>query len=335
MEKYFIGGNTAYGFRSFYDGELARCENVILMKGAPGTGKSTLLKTIGKECAVRGIDHELWYCSGDPESVDGIYIKELRAAVVDATAPHPCDAALPVIRERIVDMASAMDRGVLLLRKERIQSLINYKKGCYARAYDKLKCAFCHFRRAEEAYAQRADICAIRREAAAFVLRESGGREYADAGRNAFCRAITPAGKAAFYDYLLGKRVYEIKGTETGARVFLGEAARLLPEAFVLHHPLCPERIDAVVTGDYVITSDAGAFSSAADKIELGDAERGACEVCEEHLTRCADRIKSAVNDLASAKTAHAEIEKIHATAMDFSVTDGIVERVKHMIFGE
>ena len=117
--------------------------------------------------------------------------------------------------------------------------------------------------------------------------------------------------------------------------MFLGEAARLLPEAFVLHHPLCPERIDAVVTGDYVITSDAGAFSSAADKIELGDAERGACEVCEEHLARCADRIKSAVNDLASAKTAHAEIEKIHATAMDFSVTDGIVERVKHMIFGE
>lgn len=89
------------------------------------------------------------------------------------------------------------------------------------------------------------------------------------------------------------------------------------------------------MTGDYVITSDAGAFSSAADKIELGDAERGACEVCEEHLARCADRIKSAVNDLASAKTAHAEIEKIHATAMDFSVTDGIVERVKHMIFGE
>ena len=85
MEKYFIGGNTAYGFRSFYDGELARCENVILMKGAPGTGKSTLLKTIGKECAVRGIDHELWYCSGDPESVDGIYICLLY------TSPSPRD----------------------------------------------------------------------------------------------------------------------------------------------------------------------------------------------------------------------------------------------------
>ena len=29
MERYFLGGNTAYGFRSFYDSELARMDNVI------------------------------------------------------------------------------------------------------------------------------------------------------------------------------------------------------------------------------------------------------------------------------------------------------------------
>ena len=47
MERFFLGGNTAYGFRGFYDGELARADNVVLLKGAPGTGKSTLIKGIG------------------------------------------------------------------------------------------------------------------------------------------------------------------------------------------------------------------------------------------------------------------------------------------------
>ena len=66
MEKFFLGGNTAQGFKGFYGSELARADNVVLLKGAPGTGKSTLIKRLGAECAERGLDHEMWYCSGDP-----------------------------------------------------------------------------------------------------------------------------------------------------------------------------------------------------------------------------------------------------------------------------
>ena len=37
MEKFFLGGNTAQGFKGFYGSELARADNVVLLKGAPGS----------------------------------------------------------------------------------------------------------------------------------------------------------------------------------------------------------------------------------------------------------------------------------------------------------
>ena len=156
MEKFFLGGNTAHGFFGFHDGELKRYDNVILLKGAPGTGKSTIIKAVGAECAKRGLDHEMWYCSGDPSSADGILVKELSAVVTDATPPHPCEATLPVVRERLFDTAAALDRGKLLDKKGRIEKLLADKKACYAHAYDKLKSAFCHYKRAEEEFARRA-----------------------------------------------------------------------------------------------------------------------------------------------------------------------------------
>lgn len=170
MEKFFLGGNTAHGFFGFHDGELKRYDNVILLKGAPGTGKSTIIKAVGAECAKRGLDHEMWYCSGDPSSADGILVKELSAVVTDATLPHPCEATLPVVRERLFDTAAALDRGKLLDKKGRIEKLLADKKACYAHAYDKLKSAFCHYKRAEEEFARRADEVKIRRAAAAFAL---------------------------------------------------------------------------------------------------------------------------------------------------------------------
>ena len=225
MEKFFLGGNTAQGFKGFFGSELARADNVVLLKGAPGTGKSTLIKRLGAECAERGLDHEMWYCSAD-----GIFIKELSTAVVDATSPHPCEPSLPVIRERIVDMAVALDRRVLLGRKGSIEKLLSDKKRSYARAYELLKCAFAHLLDAQRAYAEREDVCRIRRLAAAFALRESGEARGGERPRNVFHRAITPDGTAGFFEHLAGRRVFAVEGSvlpegSGGAHPVLGHPA--------------------------------------------------------------------------------------------------------------
>ena len=91
-QSYFLGANTASGFRSLYGG-FCRGEGDYLriVKGGPGTGKSGFMRAIGRACVLRGYDVEYVRCSGDPGSLDGVYVPALRLGYVDGTAPHAAE----------------------------------------------------------------------------------------------------------------------------------------------------------------------------------------------------------------------------------------------------
>ena len=90
--SYFLGANTAAGFVSLYGG-FCRGEGDYLrvVKGGPGTGKSGFMRALAREAARRGYDTELVRCSGDPASLDGLYIPALGLGWVDGTAPHAAE----------------------------------------------------------------------------------------------------------------------------------------------------------------------------------------------------------------------------------------------------
>jgi hypothetical protein len=84
----FLGAATPDGAVDFIP-ELTRDMNKrYLMKGRPGTGKSTMLKKLAEAVLDRGIGVELYYCGFDPESVDMIIAPGISRAVFDSTAPH-------------------------------------------------------------------------------------------------------------------------------------------------------------------------------------------------------------------------------------------------------
>ncbi|MCI9626077.1 MAG: ATPase [Clostridia bacterium] len=90
QREYFLGGNTAKGFFSYYD-YLIRQEDaatIYCIKGGPGTGKSSLMKSIAAEAQKRGLDTDLIHCSSDPDSLDGLIIPKLKTAFVDGTSPQ-------------------------------------------------------------------------------------------------------------------------------------------------------------------------------------------------------------------------------------------------------
>ena len=90
--SYFLGANTASGFFSLYGGfGRGPGEYLRIVKGGPGTGKSGFMRAIGRECVRCGLDVEYVRCSGDPGSLDGVYIPALRLAYVDGTAPHAAE----------------------------------------------------------------------------------------------------------------------------------------------------------------------------------------------------------------------------------------------------
>ena len=87
---FFLGANSGGGFFSLYD-QLGRPEDtydLIVLKGGPGVGKSTMMKAIGAAAEKRGLDVEYIRCSGDPDSLDAVQIPQLKTAAVDGTAPH-------------------------------------------------------------------------------------------------------------------------------------------------------------------------------------------------------------------------------------------------------
>ena len=87
--SYFLGANSKDGFASLYSGFAAgEGDRLHIIKGGPGTGKSGFMGQIGAAAEKRGLDVEYVLCSGDPDSLDGVYIPGLKQGWVDGTAPH-------------------------------------------------------------------------------------------------------------------------------------------------------------------------------------------------------------------------------------------------------
>ncbi len=88
--SYFLGANSPQGFYSLMDQLIdpAEANAIYILKGGAGCGKSSLMKEIGKKAEELGEKPEYIYCSGDPDSLDGLVLPDCKVALVDGTAPH-------------------------------------------------------------------------------------------------------------------------------------------------------------------------------------------------------------------------------------------------------
>ena len=85
---FFLGANSGEGFYSLYDQMLnGRYDDLLILKGGPGCGKSTFMRRMGE--AMERVGERVVYinCSGDPDSLDGAIFLDRNTAVGDAPAP--------------------------------------------------------------------------------------------------------------------------------------------------------------------------------------------------------------------------------------------------------
>ncbi|HWQ60991.1 MAG TPA: hypothetical protein VN521_01695 [Negativicutes bacterium] len=107
----FPGGNTPQGFFSYYNYIIpADAARIFIMKGGPGTGKSTFMRRIGDAMLERGLDIEHHHCSSDNGSLDGVVIPALGVAFIDGTAPHVVDPGIPAASTRSSTSATSGTR---------------------------------------------------------------------------------------------------------------------------------------------------------------------------------------------------------------------------------
>ena len=138
-EAYFAAANSGNGFVSFFD-EIFYAPQIVhryVIKGGPGTGKSSFLRRVAKHAQMKGKGVRYYYCSSDTDSLDGVII-DGRIALLDGTAPHSCDTALAGACDEIINLGDFWNTARLVESRERISEYAFLKKREYACAYSYL-----------------------------------------------------------------------------------------------------------------------------------------------------------------------------------------------------
>jgi hypothetical protein len=332
MKHIFLGSNTPQGYFGFYEEQLKPLEKVYILKGGPGTGKSTLLKRLAKRGETEGHEVEVWHCSGDPQSLDGVYFVDKKTAVADGTSPHALEAKLPGLRDNIVALGDHINRAVLSPHGEEIKSLLNDKKNHLNSANCQINSAFCNLRAIYFPYREAINTAKLIQLASSVA---GHIRQPVDIRRQ-FSSSLTPDGFITYKDHLADKQIIALKASSpTVVKKFLEILQQMLAGYSSYHCPFEPLLAESLVVGRYAVVP----FSEcvfASDVIELDTALKA--EIDEEEFVeekKLYERaVALAVRHLSDARECHMEIEKFYIAAMDFSNIDKITERLENEILG-
>ena len=113
----FAAANSGRGFKSFYSQILsdARILRRYMIKGGPGTGKSSFMRRVASAAESEGYSVDYYYCSSDHTSLDAIVIEGV-VALVDSTPPHVMEPELVGAKDEIVNIGEFWDSSALFAR---------------------------------------------------------------------------------------------------------------------------------------------------------------------------------------------------------------------------
>lgn len=143
MIKYFLGSSAPGGFFSLFD-ELTPTPQgyIFILKGGPGTGKSTLMKNVAAAAEAAGIACERICCSSDPASLDGVILPSINMQLADGTTPHTLEPKYPGALGEIVNLGEFWNSDSLADSREEIIRLTDMNAACHARCKRFLDAAF-------------------------------------------------------------------------------------------------------------------------------------------------------------------------------------------------
>lgn len=351
---YFAGGNTSKGFFSLYDSNYAGLEKVFILKGGPGTGKSTLMKKIAAEWQEKEFDVEYIHCSSDSDSVDGVICPALKIGIVDGTEPHVVEPKAPGAIEEYVNLGDAWNSQKLSTEKAEIIRLMDERQEAYNKAYKAYAEALAVHDEWEEIYIANMDfekLNALTEKLKSTFYGDIFLNKKADV-RHRFLGAATPIGAVDYIPNLTEgiKKRYFLKGRPgSGKSTLLKKLASAAEnrgfDVEIYHCGFDPNSLDMIILRELGITIfDSTApheYFPSREGDEIIDLYKvailpGTDEIYSEQIKDVSTRYRNKMNEgtacLALAKKLHDELEVIYREAIDFTIINEIQKEIESSI---
>lgn len=340
-EGYFAAANSRYGFTSRFESVFSGVKRLYIIKGGPGTGKSSLMRHIAREAVERGQSVECFYCSSDPSSLDGVILDGGRAGIWDGTAPHTAEPRLPGADGEFADLGRFWNTGALETDADVLRDLARQKADCYASAYRALAAAgYC----SDELNAL-GNTAVDEVKLNAYIKKLTASLPKGDNGcrRELFTSAISGAGEVRSAAFENQARTVWSVGSRAG---FTGRFFAVLTDALaergcaltVSLSPLDPNIIDGVYVHGAETAFVISAKTDGARYINplrfMSGELLTSCRVRMKFLEKCRDSLMAdALFSLSASKATHDEVERIYGAAMDFERKEAFEKELTEKIF--
>lgn len=356
LKKLFPGGNTSQGFYSYYDNIIAPdATRIFCIKGGPGVGKSTLMRSIGETMLEKGYDVEYHCCSSDNGSLDGVCIPQIGVALLDGTAPHVVDPKNPGAVDEIVHLGDFWNENIMRENKQAILKSNRRVGRLFGMAYFNLKEAKAIQDEWESYITESMDWAQVN-EAASLVTEELFGGVTPNFAaqakfRHLFASAITPEGSMNYHDTVLQdvEQLFVITGEPGSGKATLlagiANQARMLGfDAEIYHCSFVPQNIDMIVLPQLKaavsnisapVYFDPNTLSNlkSCKKINMSAfVNRDVLNIYADEVASCTARFDAAFNRAVSfihaAKAEHDVMESYYIPAMDFAAINAKKEEI-------
>ena len=341
---YFAASNSGQGFKNYYEEIFGDSDRIFVIKGGPGTGKSRFMSEVAEYATARGRKCERYYCSSDPNSLDGIRLCRDREtiSVIDGTPPHAWEPRLPGVRDEIVNLGEFWNDDLLRQRSDEIKTIDERKSELWREAYRWLSGSLdmCEsIKRTSVKYIDGSALCDVAEDILKGI---DDGEEFKT--QTALISSVGMYGRVSLGEYFArADELYIVKDYFISGHILLTELLALARKkklsVRISYDPVDAERMDGIFFDRSrlcVVVSDAS-VEREYKSIDMRDL----CHIDGDGIlsVKYAERVRVAMLDgacdtLEEINRLHFELEKIYSTAMDFEAKEAFTRGFCKKIFG-
>lgn len=330
----FPGAMGPEGFISCFDHLLPEPDirRMLILKGGPGVGKSTFMRRVHASLCAEGQPSTLYFCSGDPDSLDAVAVPHLGLLILDGTAPHVVDPIIPGARDNIINLGDHLNEAAMRPRLSHTRACMEDHAACSRRARACLRAANALARDNAATAASILDPVKLAHMTRALIHTVLGTDRPAPGAspsvRPIITDAVTPKGELCFIGENAQPRVIrlvhhwamdptcilrDLSAAVRAAGYSVEEHLCVTSPGSLLHLSI-PALSTLVTTSDLLPSEQTFDFSAC---LSAGSLLRHECAL-EQGRAGIKLHLHRAVSALAQAKQLHDELETFYVPNMDF-----------------